>query len=448
MTKEQYIRWVAPRIVLDSLKRNLLPSPRIAQACFEPAYGTSDLAVKANNLFGVKHNDQWNGPVYNKESGECYDGENYVAKKSDFQVYDSWEDSIYWQGWYLENRCTTPKYHPELLHYAELIGNRDYKDCARILKEKGYGTSPEYDQRVLKYIGLHDLTKYDQMTEEEARAMIAAEEGGKQGMKILLSVGHSILKNGNCTSADGRPFGGVLEYAYNKNIVERVADYLGKEGHTVDVLICPELQFSKSSEEKGYKLAKEHAGAYDLVAELHLNASLYHNARGCEVLYMSDAGKEVAKRITEELGTVFEKREVQYRPNLYMLNGTKAPAVIVESFFCDSDEDCELAEKTDVALLIAQGIHGGTIQQDQDPEQPQPSGIIYRVQSGAFRRKENADRLLEQIKEKGFDAFIATIDLGDILYRVQVGAFKDRSNAERMQEGLQEAGFEAIVVRV
>ena len=406
MTKEQYIRWVAPRIVLDSLKRDLLPSPRIAQACFEPDYGESELAVKAHNLFGVKANDQWNGPVYNKVSGECYDGKNYVAKKSDFQMYSSWDDSIYWQGWYLENRCVTPKYHPELKHYAELIGNRDYKDCARILKERRYGTSPEYDQRVIKYIELHDLTRYDRMTEEEARAMITAEEGGKTGMKILLSVGHSILRNGNCTSADGRPFGGVLEYSYNKAIVNRVAEYLRKAGHTVDVLICPELQFLKSSEEKGYKLAKEHAGAYDLVAELHLNASLYHNARGCEVLYMSSAGKAVAEKIVDQLGSVFKNRGVQYRPNLYMLNGTKAPAVIIESFFCDNDKDCELAEKTDVALLIAQGIHGGTIQQNPDPEQPQPSGIIYRVQSGAFRDRSNAERMKERLQEAGFEAII------------------------------------------
>ena len=68
MTKEQYLLWVAPRIVLDSLNRNLLPSPRISQACFEPDYGESELAVNANNLFGVKDNDQWDGPVYNKVS--------------------------------------------------------------------------------------------------------------------------------------------------------------------------------------------------------------------------------------------------------------------------------------------------------------------------------------------------------------------------------------------
>ena len=50
-------------------------------------------------------------------------------------------------------------------------------------------------------------------------------------MKILLSVGHSILKTGHCTSADGRPYGGVLEYAYNKSIAEAVKKYLQSVGH-------------------------------------------------------------------------------------------------------------------------------------------------------------------------------------------------------------------------
>ena len=421
MTKEQYISWVAPRIVLDSLDRNLLPSPRISQACFEPAYGTSDLAVKANNLFGVKANDQWEGPVYNKVSGECYNGKDYVAKASDFQKYDSWEESIYWQGWYFENRCTTRKYHPELKHWAELIGNRDYKECARILQEKNYGTSPEYAQRVIEYIELHDLTRYDFMTREEALAMIAAEEGEKNGMKILLSVGHSLLKNGNYTSADGRSYGGFLEYTYNKGIVNCIADYLRTAGHEVNVLICPELQFAKSTDEKAYKIPIANGGGYDLVVELHLNASKLHNARGCEVLYISNAGKQVAERIQKELATAFTNRGVKYRNNLYMLTQTKPVAVMIESFFCDNSADCAIAEKTDVALLIAKGIHGGEIQQtpekepDQVPEQQEPeqeqgqADILYRVQVGAFKSKANAENLKERLEEAGFSAFVTAV---------------------------------------
>lgn len=255
------------------------------------------------------------------------------------------------------------------------------------------------------------------------------------------------MKTGVCTSADGRPYGGVLEYAYNKGIVNQVAAYLRKAGHTVDVLVCPELQFSRSTEEKDYKVPKANAGGYDLVAELHLNASALHNARGCEVLYYSEAGKAVAQRIQAKLSTVFKNRGIQRRTGLYMLKSTKPTAVMIESFFCDSEEDCALAEKTDVALLIAEGIHGGDIA--AAPEESRPTGMLYRVQSGAFAVKANADRVMAELKGKGYDAFITMVDLGgQILYRVQVGAYSIRSNAEAMRDRLLVDGYDAIIVRV
>ena len=267
-------------------------------------------------------------------------------------------------------------------------------------------------------------------------------------MKTVLTVGHSILKTGNCTSADGRPYGGVLEYAYNKNIVNRVAEYLRSVDHKVDVLICPELRFSKSTDEKAYKLQRVNSGGYDLAVELHLNASALHNARGCETLYNSEKGKKIAQQIQTRLATVFRNRGIQKRSGLYMLNSTTPTTVMLESFFCDSSADCALAAKTDVALLIAEGIHGGVINGQQGSADPAPSRMLYRVQTGAFTVWKNAERMKTELQKKGFrDAFITTVDLGQLFYRVQVGAFGVKTNAEAMKKKLQKAGFDALIVR-
>ncbi|MCI8824134.1 MAG: N-acetylmuramoyl-L-alanine amidase [Lachnospiraceae bacterium] len=268
-------------------------------------------------------------------------------------------------------------------------------------------------------------------------------------MKIILTVGHSILKTGSCTSADGRPYGGVLEYAYNKNIVNRVAEYLRGVGHKVDVLICPELQFKRSTDEKAYKLQRVNSGGYDLAVELHLNASALHNARGCESLYKTEKGKKIAQQVQNRLATVFRNRGIQKRDNLYMLNSTKSTTVMLETFFCDSSADCALAEKKDVALLIAEGIHGGTITcGPQEGGDPAPSGMLYRVQTGAFTIWKNAEKMKAELQKKGFrDAFITTADLGQLFYRVQVGAFSVKANAEAMKKKLQKAGFDAVIVR-
>jgi N-acetylmuramoyl-L-alanine amidase len=78
-------------------------------------------------------------------------------------------------------------------------------------------------------------------------------------MRIALTVGHSILKNGCITSADGTKFGGGSEYKFNKTISKYVAKELRKNGHDVDVIICPEKLFTASTQEKGYFTRRLHS---------------------------------------------------------------------------------------------------------------------------------------------------------------------------------------------
>lgn len=74
------------------------------------------------------------------------------------------------------------------------------------------------------------------------------------------------------------------------------------------------------------------------------------------------------------------------------------------------------------------------------PEKPYVS--LYRVQTGAFKVKANADAMLTKVKAKGFDTYM--VKVGD-LYKIQVGAFKVKANAEAMMKKLQAAGFSAFI---
>ncbi|WP_315166070.1 N-acetylmuramoyl-L-alanine amidase [Metaclostridioides mangenotii] len=105
-------------------------------------------------------------------------------------------------------------------------------------------------------------------------------------MKIATTVGHSILKSGLCTSANGL----VNEYQYCKMLTDFLAIILRLASCTVDIIICPEKQFTKSTEERTYKLFRINGKRYDLVVELHLN-SYNGTAKGTEVLYCSNTGK-------------------------------------------------------------------------------------------------------------------------------------------------------------
>ena len=163
-------------------------------------------------------------------------------------------------------------------------------------------------------------------------------------MRIALTVGHSLLKNGSYTSASGEDCGGVNEYKYNKKLMKKVKEYLESDGHSVDLYICPEKVFTAASQEKSWKLTRLNAKNYDLVVEGHLNC--YNGkAHGTEVLYVSEGGKKYAKRVQKKLVSAgFTDRDVQKRTNLYMLNGTKATTIMTESFFCDSKSDYKIGK--------------------------------------------------------------------------------------------------------
>lgn len=75
--------------------------------------------------------------------------------------------------------------------------------------------------------------------------------------------------------------------------------------------------------------------------------------------------------------------------------------------------------------------------------------IIYRVQVGAFKMKLNADRLRERVREledlicAGYsNAYVRKIGG---LYKVQVGAFSRSAGAERVLNDLQNHGFAAFI---
>lgn len=76
------------------------------------------------------------------------------------------------------------------------------------------------------------------------------------------------------------------------------------------------------------------------------------------------------------------------------------------------------------------------------PAPEKPSGGLYRVQTGAFKSKANADAMLAKVKAKGFDTYM--VKVGD-LYKIQVGAFKVKANAEAMMKKLQATGFSAFI---
>jgi cell division protein FtsN len=65
---------------------------------------------------------------------------------------------------------------------------------------------------------------------------------------------------------------------------------------------------------------------------------------------------------------------------------------------------------------------------------------VYTVQVASSQNREESELLRNQLREKGYDATLISVNLGPqgIWYRVRVGNLKDRMEAERLKKELQE----------
>jgi len=116
----------------------------LAQGLFESGCGQSELAVNANNHFGIKCHKEWTGPTYFMDDDD---------KQECFRKYTDPEQSYIDHSQFL---ATRDRYAP--LFKLEIT---DYKGWAEGLKQSGYATNPEYAVRLIKIIEANELYNLD-----------------------------------------------------------------------------------------------------------------------------------------------------------------------------------------------------------------------------------------------------------------------------------------------
>lgn len=82
-----------------------------------------------------------------------------------------------------------------------------------------------------------------------------------------------------------------------------------------------------------------------------------------------------------------------------------------------------------------------------DPPPAKRSGGAVNYQVGAVRKSADAERLLAELKKKGFRGFIMAPPPKDPnpFYRVQVGPFADVAEAQPVRKKLESAGYKPIL---
>jgi LysM repeat protein len=189
-------------IAIQEMRKYGIPaSIKLAQGILESGFGNSELAVNANNHFGIKCHG-WPGPGY------LYDDD---ARDECFRRYD---DPV--QSWLDHSQflLTRPRYA-----FLFELDPLDYESWAYGLRMAGYATNPNYPQKLIRVIEEHGLAVYDRMAMD-----LTAE------LPPLPGANNSIGQTGRRTSEDFVPvaFQGPREEAR----VNRIRTVTARPGDT------------------------------------------------------------------------------------------------------------------------------------------------------------------------------------------------------------------------
>lgn len=153
---KEFIEKIAPIIQKYAKKYGYkVCSPIIAQACLESAYGTSSLAYKYHNYFGLKCGSQWKGKSVNLQTKEEYTAGTLTTIRDNFRVYDSMDAGV--KG-YFDFISTT--------RYKNLKTATTPKQYLELIKADGYATSSTYVNNNMSLVSKYNLTKFDKGKKE------------------------------------------------------------------------------------------------------------------------------------------------------------------------------------------------------------------------------------------------------------------------------------------
>lgn len=137
---------------VEEMHRSGVPaSITLAQGMLESNYGRSELAVNANNHFGIQCHSSWTGDKYKSmDSGQMRDFRKYETVLGSYQDHSQF--------------LSGNKRYKGLFE----LDRSDYKGWANGLQKAGYAEDPAYAAKLISVIERYGLDKYDVMSQGAA----------------------------------------------------------------------------------------------------------------------------------------------------------------------------------------------------------------------------------------------------------------------------------------
>ncbi len=302
-------------------EHNVLASITIAQAILESDWGRSELALKANNLFGIKADENWTGDKYNKSSKE-WEGGKSVDRVSAFRKYSSWEESIKDHAKFF----TSTSWRANI--YADILKATDYRSAAKALGDSPYATDPKYGEKILKVIEDNKLYEFDKGVDSMAFVKT-----------ICIDPGHG----GHDPGATGH---GLREKDVVLNISKKLGEKLIAQGFKVVYTRTSDTFVALTDRANMANLASA-----DLFVSVHCN-SHNSNALGFETFHFPTAteGRKVAQLVQDEISKNTNLYQVgAHKVNrgvksayFTVLTNTAMDAILVETAFISNQRDNQI----------------------------------------------------------------------------------------------------------
>ncbi len=172
----------------------------LAQGILESGAGRGDLALSANNHFGIKCHNDWTGDTVRHDDDsdqEC------------FRKYKDPSESYRDHALFLTGRS----------RYAALfqLPKGDYEAWARGLKNAGYATDPKYPDKLIGYIERYNLHQYDSQVLGVEFVPVKKEEEVRKDPVVTAEQGTYEVQKGDTLYSISKRFNLTIEELMAKN---------------------------------------------------------------------------------------------------------------------------------------------------------------------------------------------------------------------------------------
>lgn len=380
-TVAAYIKKYAPMYGIEVV------SPIIAQAVLESGYGTSELAVNAHNYFGLKYREgrcKTCIGIYHMVGSEQNADGSYTSSAMQWCKFKDMENGVI--GYF--DFINIP-------NYKNLKGVTDPRKYLENIKADGYATSHKYVDNLMRVIETWHLTDYDNKEETKMSnsplvvyTKLSPNHSGQRTHSIDRITPHCVVGQLSAESICGCFISTSRQASCNYGI--------GTDGRISMSVEEKNRSWCSSSRENDQRAVTIEC-ASDKTAPYAFNDAVYASLVNLCVDICQRNGKSKLLWLGDK------NKTLAYAPK------SDEMVLTVHRWFANKScpGDWLYNRLGNLAAEVTKRLTGGSTDTGK-VDVPSDSKTLYRVQTGAFSKRSNADAWAAKLKAAGYDAFITT----------------------------------------